>query len=290
MDLYKALQIGDWKAAKEFLDRHSNAISAKITVTEKTALHVAAEAGHVHIVEELVKQMSEENLEIKDIDGFTALACTTYNGNYRMAECMLGKNENLISIRNYKENIPVVQALMNGHLKLARYLYLLTPLEILKPENGTMGATIVCEAIYNKALALIGPLGQLDGPIKCVEQPRAYKCLILAHFILFFDFPLLKKISRAILSLAGPSFQPQSVALVFSTLKIMSRRVGSKRDQGKAPVYTMSHGIEALETLTFSRRERSLQDPRSGASQPSKSDNNPTVFSSIRIKVKDEMK
>ena len=151
MDLYKSLRIGDWNAAKEFLDRHPLAISAKITVTEKTAIHVAAEAGHVHIVEELVKQMSEENLEIKDTFGKTALARAAYNGNYRMAECMLGKNENLIRIET-ENRIPVVVAIGNGHLKLARYLYLLTPLEILMPENGHMGASVVCAAIYNKAL------------------------------------------------------------------------------------------------------------------------------------------
>ena len=152
MDLFKALQIGDWNAANEFLKRHPHAISAKITVTDKTALHVAAEAGHVHIVEELVKQMSEETLEIKDIYGYTALARATYNGEYRMAECMLGKNENLISIGDKEGYIPVVVALYYGHLKLARYLYLLTPSEILMPENGTMGAAVVCEAIRNKAL------------------------------------------------------------------------------------------------------------------------------------------
>ena len=152
MDLYKALQIGDWNAAKEFLNLHPHAISAKITVMDKTALYVAAEAGHVDIVEELVKQMSEENLEIKDIDGFTALAQAAFNGNYPIAECMLEKNENLIRIANTKGAIPVVLALLNGHLKLARYLYLLTPLEILLPENGAIGATVVCEAIYNNAL------------------------------------------------------------------------------------------------------------------------------------------
>ena len=152
MDLNKALQIGDWNAAQEFLNRHPHAISAKITVMDKTALYVAAEAGHVHIVEELVKQMSEENLEIKNKDGVTALTYATCNGNYRIAECMLGKNENLIRIATKEGDIPVVLALFNGHLKLARYLYLLTPPEILLPENGTMGATVVCEAIYNKAL------------------------------------------------------------------------------------------------------------------------------------------
>ena len=92
------------------------------------------------------------NWELKDNEGFTALACATYSGNYRIAECMLGKNENLISIRNNKGQTPVVLALFHGHLKLARYLYFLTPLEILLPENGTMGATVVCEAIYNNAL------------------------------------------------------------------------------------------------------------------------------------------
>ena len=69
-----------------------------------------------------------------------------------IAECMLEKNENLICIATNEGNIPVVLALFNGHLNLARYLFLRTPLEILLPENGTIGATVVCEAIYNKAL------------------------------------------------------------------------------------------------------------------------------------------
>ena len=155
VNLNEALQIGDWNAAKHFLSRHPRAISAKITVTDKTALHVAAEAGHVHIVEELVKQMSEKDLEIKDNDGFTALALAAYTGNYRIAKCMLEKNKNLISIGSGNGNIPVVLALYSGHLKLARYLYSLTPQEILMAENGTTGATVVCEAIYNKALGII---------------------------------------------------------------------------------------------------------------------------------------
>ena len=108
-DFYEDLLRGNWNGARVFLNRHPQAISAKITVKEKTALHVAAEAGHVHIVEELVKQMSEENLEIKDNeDGDTALAQAAYIGNYRMAEGMLGKNENLITIGDDDGNIPVV--------------------------------------------------------------------------------------------------------------------------------------------------------------------------------------
>ena len=150
--LYNALQIGNWNAAKEFLKDHPQAIRAKITVTEKTAVHVAAEAGHVDVVEELVKQMSEESLEIKDSDGFTALARAAYIGNYRVAQIILENNENLIRIPTNEGNIPVVLALLNGLLKLGRYLYLYTPQEILVSGNGIMGASVVCEAIYNKAL------------------------------------------------------------------------------------------------------------------------------------------
>ena len=154
MDFFKALRIADCNAANEFLDRYPLATFAKITATGKTALRVAAEAGHLHMVEELVQFMSKKDLEIRDIYGFgfTALAWATYFGNYRIAECMLLKNENLISIEDDFGNIPVVLALKNGHLKLARYLYLLTPMEILMPEKGPTGATVVCEAIYNNAL------------------------------------------------------------------------------------------------------------------------------------------
>ena len=152
MDFYKALQKGNWNAAEDFLNRHPNAISAKITVRDKTALHVAVEAGHVDIVEELVERMSNEDLEIKNTHGFTALVQATYCGNYRMAECMLVKNGNLISIGADEEILPVLIALLNGHVKLARYLYLLTPPGILWPENGTVGTAIVCQAIFNGAL------------------------------------------------------------------------------------------------------------------------------------------
>ena len=151
-DIYKELVRGDWDDATEFLNRHPQAISAKITVKGKTALHVAAEAGHVRMVEGLVNHMSAETLEIRDNEGFTALCRATCRGNYRMAECMLGKSGKLISIQIERGYIPVVVALYNGHLKLARYLYSLTPQDLLMAEDGIIGATVVCEAIYNKAL------------------------------------------------------------------------------------------------------------------------------------------
>ena len=120
--------------------------------TGRTALHVAADAGYVHVVDLLVKFMSAEQLEVRDNEGFTALARVTCNGNRRLVECMIGKSGKLTTIQNDKGNIPAVAALYDGNLELARYLYSRTPPDILRPENDIIGPTVVCEAIYNNAL------------------------------------------------------------------------------------------------------------------------------------------
>ena len=152
MDLHKSLKIDDWIAANEFLFLHPHAIRAKITDKGETALHVAAEAGHVRIVEELVKQMSEEDLEIVDNNGYTALALAASSGYYSMAQCMLGKNKNLCRIREKQGNIPVTLALYNGHSDLAWLFYSRTPPDILDPEICSMGAVVLREAILSKTL------------------------------------------------------------------------------------------------------------------------------------------
>ncbi|KAF5465266.1 hypothetical protein F2P56_015288 [Juglans regia] len=154
--LHKALQSGDWNSAKEFLELQPNSKSAKITTLGKTALHLAVEAGHVHIVEALVELLSEDDLEVQDNFGDTALLETTYSGQFKMAKCMLRKNKKLVSMGRTKGNgsqmLPVVLALSNGYIKMARYLYSLTPLEDLIPEKGRSGSTLCTQAIYTRAL------------------------------------------------------------------------------------------------------------------------------------------
>jgi len=43
-------------------------------------------------------------------------------------------------------------AIYYGHIKLARHLYSLTPVEDLRPEKGIDGATLSCQAIYTGTL------------------------------------------------------------------------------------------------------------------------------------------
>ncbi|KAE8022821.1 hypothetical protein FH972_008590 [Carpinus fangiana] len=149
--LKKAIQSGDWIAAEEFLKRQPDAAAAKITKFGETALFVAVYTGHEHIVEKLVDLMSEEDLAIPNNAGNTALVEVISVGNYRMAACMLRKNNNLIRIRNYNA-IPVNLAMGVGHMELARYLYSLTPLGDLMPESGIDGSTLCIQAIHNRSL------------------------------------------------------------------------------------------------------------------------------------------
>jgi ankyrin repeat protein len=103
-------------------------------------------------VQKLVDVMSVEELAIPNTYGSTPLVGALNAGNYRMTACMLRKNNNLVSIEDEDKRIPVIQAIGNGDIELARYLYSLTPLEDLTKENGAHGATLCTRAIYTRSL------------------------------------------------------------------------------------------------------------------------------------------
>ena len=147
------MKSGDQNAVEAFLNNNPKAASAKITNLGQTALHVAAKAGHEGIMKKLVDSMSEEHLEIKNNFRDTALVGIINAGNYKMAEYMVRKNKNLLTIKaGVSKKIPVMQAIGNGHIELARYFYTLTPLKYLTEENGVDGATLCTQAIYNRSL------------------------------------------------------------------------------------------------------------------------------------------
>ncbi|KAB1220599.1 hypothetical protein CJ030_MR3G015852 [Morella rubra] len=151
--LLNHVRSGDLNALKDFLRLHPQATSAKITFIDQTALHIAVLAGHERIVQELVERMSDDNLAIQDIDGYTALARATTTGNYRMVECMIKKNQKLVSIAESSwGSIPVVISMNFDYKELAHYLYSLTPQQDLEPEKGHHGASLVSFAIYTLTL------------------------------------------------------------------------------------------------------------------------------------------
>ncbi|KAK4256041.1 hypothetical protein QN277_008957 [Acacia crassicarpa] len=137
--LYKAICGNDWDRAKQFLDENPpSVLTAKMTSSGKTALHVAALFGHVSIVKELVNLLPSELLETTDDFGNTPLFIATITGITEVAECLVNKNYNILGILNSTKELPVTQAFLNGHQEMGRYLYSKTPLEYFHPEKSPL--------------------------------------------------------------------------------------------------------------------------------------------------------
>ncbi|KAF7820270.1 ankyrin repeat-containing protein NPR4-like isoform X1 [Senna tora] len=166
--VYKAIRGNNWNAAKALLEEHPTAITAKLTILGQTPLHVAASLGHVSMVEELValSTTTPQLLETVDVHGNTPLATAAlYGAHPRIAECMVNKNNNLVAITNREGTLPVTIAVLNGHKRMARCLYSLTPLEVFKRDNGGIQAIKLLRRCFN-----IGELGiALDLLLKCQE-------------------------------------------------------------------------------------------------------------------------
>lgn len=128
----------------------------------ETALHIATRLGQVSIVEELVSLMREEDFEIKDDLNYTALSNTLYLDQseedlVQIARCLAEKNKKILSMGIPRNNhIAVVKACGWGKWELCRYLYSVTPLEALLPENGTEGSKLISKCIrLGKGLGMI---------------------------------------------------------------------------------------------------------------------------------------
>ncbi|CAB4268864.1 unnamed protein product [Prunus armeniaca] len=163
--LFDAVSRGDWNEAKEFLTLHPDAIRARHPYSNKTALHMATELEHEHIVEELVQLMSEEDLEItENQSSFTALALAARRGNIKMVECMVGKSKKILSITTNQNLTPILLASNNDQWDVVHYLYSVTPIEDLMPEKGPYGAALIYYFITGRKFGMAREL------IRCCRQ------------------------------------------------------------------------------------------------------------------------
>ncbi|CAN6707903.1 unnamed protein product [Malus baccata var. baccata] len=114
---FEAVQAGRWETTKDFPIKHPEAVRVTHPASGKTALHIAVEAGHVDIVKELVSLMDEADLEIRaTTDKRTALATAAIKGITEMAECMVTKNKELLSIPDEHDMLPIELAYLYGML------------------------------------------------------------------------------------------------------------------------------------------------------------------------------
>ncbi|XP_042509764.1 uncharacterized protein LOC122085411 [Macadamia integrifolia] len=160
LPLYQIVFSGDWQRTKNFLEENPEAMTARISVHGMTALQLAAIAGHLEIVEEMVKLMDPEALEIKsNYGGATVLIYAAIGGITKIAEVLVRKNGDLVHIPNLYGLIPVSIAGINGNKDMVRYLYSLTSKDALVSGECKNGATLLTTAIdfdmYDIALDLL---------------------------------------------------------------------------------------------------------------------------------------
>ncbi|KAI3903409.1 hypothetical protein MKW98_032063 [Papaver atlanticum] len=149
-DLLYAACYGEWEDAKEYFETHPDSIKKAITSESETALHVAVKFTEWDFVEEIVKFVSRDVLEIKEKSGFTALHMTAALGNVEAAQSMVNKNRKLIKLRDNDGNIPLETAISNvsdGQNKAVEYLYTETLKYYPSLFSGPQGAKLLCCAI-----------------------------------------------------------------------------------------------------------------------------------------------
>ncbi|XP_028783202.1 ankyrin repeat-containing protein ITN1-like isoform X1 [Neltuma alba] len=153
--LHKAALKGDWKAAKHILDQDRGLARAAITKGWSTVLHVAAEANHVHFVEELVKEMDREDLELQDQKGNTAFSFAAAAGNMQIVEIMKEKNNSLPWIRGGAGVTPLHMAALQGQSDMAWHLYAETIQVFEDVDRIVLLFYCVYSGIYDLALKLL---------------------------------------------------------------------------------------------------------------------------------------
>ncbi|PWA74038.1 Ankyrin repeat-containing protein [Artemisia annua] len=125
--LYQASISGDWKAAREILDKRPELVRYAITEGNDTALHVAASAEETKLtkrfVRNLVNMMTLEDLEIQNKNDNTAFCLAATAGNIKMVEIMLEYNPRLLTIAGSKGMLPLYMSALQGRHNTVKYLY-----------------------------------------------------------------------------------------------------------------------------------------------------------------------
>ncbi|KAL2970677.1 hypothetical protein AAZX31_15G152600 [Glycine max] len=134
--LYKLALRGDWNAARRMIDADTSLLNAAITKEWGTLLHVVAGTDQVHFVNQLVKLLSPDDLELQNFNGNTAFCYAAAFGNLQIAAMMIKKNACLPKIRGGEGATPLYMAALQGKVDMARHLYDLTS-EILEEDEWT---------------------------------------------------------------------------------------------------------------------------------------------------------
>ena len=106
---------GDLQTINKIKHQSSSWLEQKITKGGETALHIAAAAKHIEVVQVLVNTMSYDALVLRNKVGNTALCFAAVSGVVENAKAMADKNGALPNIRGNQGMTPLYMAVLLGH-------------------------------------------------------------------------------------------------------------------------------------------------------------------------------
>lgn len=151
--LYNAVCSGDLDAVNKFLLDQPEAITAPIVSGGDRPLHMAIMFRHYHIVEKLLQLMSADDLLVTDAYGNTHLHVAVADiKNNEISKQLTKMNSKMLTMVNANGWIPLTFAIEYGNTDMVRYLYCITPFDLLKPESGNHGVILLRRCYYSKML------------------------------------------------------------------------------------------------------------------------------------------
>lgn len=122
-ELYTYACFNAWRQAKSIYDKFPDIVRILLTAQGDTALHVAVNEESTTFVEELVKLMTPQDLEIQNRHGNTTFCMAVIARNDYFCQIMIEKNENLPLIRGTQdEMLPVHLAVLSDYRKMVNDL------------------------------------------------------------------------------------------------------------------------------------------------------------------------
>ncbi|KAL5763694.1 hypothetical protein ACOSQ2_016288 [Xanthoceras sorbifolium] len=130
-------------------------LCATITEGLETALHVATGAKQNHFVVWMIDLMKKEDLARQNQNGNTAFSLAAATGNIEIAEVMLMKNADLISIRGSWDMAPIYLAVLLGKREMVEFLFDKSITYLSQEDRAYLFFQSIKSDLYDIALKLL---------------------------------------------------------------------------------------------------------------------------------------
>ncbi|GKV35987.1 hypothetical protein SLEP1_g44174 [Rubroshorea leprosula] len=154
-EFLKAILNKNWDTLMKLLEECQLVGKNPQILGTNSILHIAVQLNDVECVMKIVQIMSEEEILSRDGIDWTVLAYATYSEATDIAECLITKNNNLLTIPDTEGMIPVTRACVQRSKETTLYLYSRTQ-EFLDPEKGKHGSLLLHFCILNEMLGQSG--------------------------------------------------------------------------------------------------------------------------------------